>query len=118
MYKFFGGIYMEEEKNKKNCNENTNKKEEKKSSSVVKVFIFLVIAVVCVGAYFGITKWYEDKSQNKNVEVKEEAEEITNEPLYTFEEFPKVLVFSFGDSEINFLSCGNSLDLSLKALIS
>lgn len=81
---------MEEEKNKNISNEDANKKEEKRASGVVKFFIFLVIAVVCVGAYFGITKWYEDKFQNKNVEVKEEAEEITNEPLYTFEEFPKV----------------------------
>ena len=64
----------------------------KKGKSMITLIIILIIVIaICVAAYFIITKMYENKlnTGNKDTNSKEE-EVISNEPLYTLDNYPKV----------------------------
>lgn len=75
----------------------------KKGSSMITLIVVIVLIVaLCVGAYFLVSSLYEKKlNQNSNVDnnnsqdniqdtSKDEEEEISSEPLYTLDNYPKV----------------------------
>jgi len=57
-------------------------------SKTKKVLLVLLAILICVAIYFIVVGVYNDNKNN--VESKEEQEIITNEPLYTAENFPKI----------------------------
>lgn len=75
----------------------------KKGSSMITLIVVIVLVVaLCVGAYFLVSSLYEKKlNQNGNVNnnnsqdntqstSKNDEEEISSEPLYTLDNYPKV----------------------------
>ena len=75
----------------------------KKGSSMITLIVVIVLVVaLCVGAYFLVSSLYEKKlNQNGNVNnnnsqdntqgtSKNDGEEISSEPLYTLDNYPKV----------------------------
>lgn len=64
--------------------------ENKKRKSIITVtIIVLAVIIICVATFFIVTKTYENK---KEEERQKEIEEntISNEPIYTLEDYPKV----------------------------
>lgn len=75
----------------------------KKGSSMITLIVVIVLVVaLCVGAYFLVSSLYEKKlNQNGDVNnnssqdntqdtIKNDEEEISSEPLYTLDNYPKV----------------------------
>ena len=64
----------------------------KKGKSMITLIIILIIVIaICVVAYFIITKMYENKLDTSNKDTNSNEEEvISNEPLYTLDNYPKV----------------------------
>ncbi len=64
---------------------------EKSNKKPIIIFacIFVLVVIICVASYFVITKFYENKIDEEHRQ-EEEANKITNDPLYTEENYPKV----------------------------
>ena len=75
--------------------ENENKKEnvkKEKKERLITILIIIIVIGLCVGAYFLITNLYS-KNLEKNTadkELQNQEEVITDEALYTMDNFPKI----------------------------
>lgn len=73
---------------------------EKKISKTTKIILILTVILICIAIYFTITKIYTSKNQtpvaenttaqNQLAENQTQEEPISNEQLYTVEDYPKV----------------------------
>lgn len=63
---------------------------DKSKSIITKILIVVLVILLCVTTYFIVTKQLEKNTQSTPVQLEEQAEEVTNEPLYALEEFPKI----------------------------
>lgn len=61
----------------------------KRKSIITVIIIIAVVVLLCVGIFFLVTNMYENKKEEeKQKEIEENT--ISNEPLYTLEDYPKV----------------------------
>lgn len=61
----------------------------RRSSIITIMLVILVVVLVCIGAYFGITKLYE-KKMAAQLQQKIEENTISTDPLYALEDYPIV----------------------------
>ncbi|MBO6232632.1 MAG: substrate-binding domain-containing protein [Clostridia bacterium] len=59
-------------------------------SKTKKVLLVLLAIIICVGVYFIVVGIYNNNQKQNVEEAKEQKEEISNETLYTAENFPKI----------------------------
>lgn len=59
-------------------------------SKTKKVLLVVLAIIICVGVYFIVVGIYNNNQKQNVEEAKEQKEEISNETLYTAENFPKI----------------------------